>query len=140
MSVYPARRGEIVVTAANMKCLRVLARMEICREMSEGLVVLYEKLDRAVVVDPRAIARSVVTIHSRVLCFDHEADAQRDVTLVYPWNEAPYAGRVSVVSPLGTALLGASIGTMVRYLATPDRLARVDVLDVLYQPEAAGHV
>ncbi len=130
----------VLVTTRDVMCLRVLAKMEICKDMREALDALYGKLDAASVVESDVVPRSVITMGSRVLYFDRKADVRRDVTLVYPWNDAPYAGRLSVLSPLGTALLGAGIGASVRYSPAPSITARVDVLDVLYQPEAAGHL
>lgn len=140
MSPQPSRRSELVVTSRNLKCLRVLWRMEICADLQDELAELYDRLEHAVVVDSAEVPRSVVTMDSRVLCFDPEQKSSREILLVYPWNAAPYAGRVSVASSLGTALLGASIGKSVRYRVDAERAARLEIVDVLYQPERAGHV
>ena len=142
MSTFSARRAPTVVTRRDLACLRILSKMEICNEMGDALAELYRKLEEATLVDSDRVPRGIVTMGSRVLYLDRDADAERAVSLVYPWNHAPSAGRVSVLSSLGTALLGSAIGSSLRCTLSSfsPRVSRVDVLDVPYQPEAAGHV
>jgi regulator of nucleoside diphosphate kinase len=135
-------RSAIVVTRGNAQCLRVLARMEIAADLGVQLAALYQKLDGAFVVDDAGVPRGVVTIGSRVVYYDPKHETEYCVALVYPWNGAPREGRVSVTSPLGIALLGTRIGMSLRYRPDPesDRVSRIDVIDVPYQPEACGRV
>ena len=126
-----------LVTSRNARALRVLARMDVCSNASDALDALFRVLDSATIVEDDEVPRGVVTMGSRVLLRE-SSDLFREVTLVFPWNDAPREGRVSVVSPLGTALLGARIGVAIRYSPAPEQTARVQLLDVLYQPEA-GH-
>jgi regulator of nucleoside diphosphate kinase len=71
---------------------------------------LLRELDRAIVVSPEALPADVVTMNSRVVYSDETAGVRRLITIVYPGDADEGAGRISVLSPLGTALLGLSIG------------------------------
>lgn len=73
---------------------------------SAHLRELRAELERAVIVDPRDIPPGVVTMHSVVTVFDLTGGDRREITLVYPHEAEPASGRVSVLAPLGTALLG----------------------------------
>lgn len=97
---------------------------------ASGASQLREIVARATTMPASKIPRSAVTMNSRVRAVD-ERGAERELSLVYPWDKA--RDRVSVVSPLGLALLGASVGARV---ADGDR--RLTVKAIPYQPEAAG--
>lgn len=95
---------------------------------------LAAELDRADVVMSEVLPRNVVTMHARVEYRNDVTDQVGRLTLVYPdedrWNE----GCVSVLSPLGAAVLGLSEGQSIRW-RTPSGGARgVTVLRVLFQP------
>lgn len=62
-----------------------------------------------------------------------------DITLVFPEEAEPDDGRISVVAPIGAAVLGYKAGDTVQF-RTPGGLRRLQVEQVLYQPEAAGQV
>lgn len=132
----PVPRSAVVVTRANAQYLRVLAKMTIAETLGEFLPALYEKLDGATVVEDDEVPRDAVTMGSRVLLLDPETAGPYASTLEYPWNDAP--GRTSVASWLGIALLGSRLGTSLRYRAPPsaERVRRIHLVDVLYQPEA----
>jgi regulator of nucleoside diphosphate kinase len=93
------------------------------------------RLSRTVVADE--VPEDVITMNSRFALRDDHAGDTVCYTLVYPEDEAPHDGRLSVLSPLGMALYGAMVGEEVRWLsASGPRVATVKRL--LYQPEAAG--
>lgn len=98
---------------------------------------LQDELDRAVVVPANALDSSTVTMNSRVVCRD-ERGGTRELVVVYPSDADAATGRVSVLSPLGRALLGASVGHRVE-VASGGRAVRTWVVEeIRYQPEAAG--
>ena len=78
-----------------------------------------------------------ITMNSRFVLSRPGGEGSVGYTLVYPEEEAPHLGKVSVLSPLGTALLGARVGEDVAWVATngPEVAA---VQKLLYQPEAHG--
>lgn len=96
---------------------------------------LEHEIERAIVVDPRQVAEDVVTMNSRALL---EVDHQKmEVALVYPEDVDDGAGKLSVCSGIGTAILGCKEGEAFSW-RIPDRTCHIQIRKVLYQPEAAG--
>ncbi|MFO1049193.1 MAG: nucleoside diphosphate kinase regulator [Geminicoccaceae bacterium] len=98
---------------------------------------LAAELDRAELVEPGEIPDDVVTMHSRVTFVD-DAGEQRTVTLVYPGEEDSRQGRIVVVTPIGSALLGLRPGAAMSWRTLDGRTKRLAVLAVADQPEAGG--
>ena len=98
---------------------------------------LADELDRAELVEPDAVPPDVVTMHSR-LRFADEAGLERTVTLVYPGEEDSSQGRIAVVTPIGSALLGLRAGTAMSWRTLDGRTKRLAVLEVEHQPEMHG--
>ena len=101
------------------------------------LSLLERELQRAIVVKPEEVPATVVTMNSQVQVTDLDTNEQRCVTLVFPTMASTDAGCISVLAPLGTALLGSREGTPVAW-QTPRAARRLRVERVVYQPEAAG--
>jgi regulator of nucleoside diphosphate kinase len=101
------------------------------------LSVLERETERAVMVKPEAVPATVVTMNSRVEVLDVDTQERRCVTLVFPSLAGIDAGRVSVLAPFGTALLGSREGSLIEW-TTPRGMRRLRVERVVYQPEAAG--
>jgi regulator of nucleoside diphosphate kinase len=97
---------------------------------------LRAELERAVIVAPRDIPPGVITMHSVVTVSDLTGGARREVTLVYPHEAEPAAGRISVLAPLGTALLGYRQGDEVEWLM-PGGIRRLRIENVRSADEAA---
>ena len=104
-------------------------------EEPSGIFELEHEIERAIVVDPLAVASDVVTMNSKaVVQLDDEA---MEVALVYPEDADDSAGKLSVFSDMGTAILGYKEGdTFAWRLRNRPRHIRIE--KVLYQPEAAG--
>jgi regulator of nucleoside diphosphate kinase len=101
------------------------------------LTKLEEELERAQVVSPQAIPGDVVTMNSQARVRDLDSNAEMVFPLVFP-AEADYErGRLSVLAPIGTALLGFRAGETVEW-EVPGGVRRLKIEQVLYQPEAAG--
>lgn len=98
---------------------------------------LQDELDRARVVPTAELSASVVTMNSRVVCRD-ERGALRELEVVYPIDADANSGRVSVLSPLGRALLGAAVGHRVEVASGGKSVRTWIIEDIRYQPEAAG--
>ena len=95
------------------------------------------ELRRSRAVPAPEVPPDVITMNSRfALALPHD-DGPVSYSLVYPEEEAPLLGKVSVLSPMGTALLGARVGDEVCWVA-PDGPVAATVMRMLYQPEAAG--
>jgi regulator of nucleoside diphosphate kinase len=105
----------------------------------ESLVeLLSEELDRAELVEPAAVPRDVVTMHSCVRFIDHDTDEVRCITLVYPGEEDSRQGRITIITPVGSALLGLRPGATMAWRTMDGRIKRLSVLEVRSQPEASG--
>ncbi len=93
-------------------------------------------LARLKVVEQKAIGGDIVTMHSRVKIMDIDTKETLGVTLVYPEDADIELGKMSVLSPVGTAILGCRRGEVVEW-AGPRRLRRILIKEIVYQPEAA---
>lgn len=127
----------IVVTEFDHRRLRGL--IDVLRERGDDptLDVLELELDLASVVDPHAVPPTVVTMNSTVEVMDADTDEPRTLTLVFPGTAPVGEGRVSVLAPIGAALLGAHVGEEVTW-PTPKGTRRARIQRIAYQPEAAG--
>ncbi len=94
------------------------------------------ELDRAEVVAPEKIPADVITMNSRVVLTDLEDNSRLELTLVYP-PDAQEEGKVSILAPIGTAMLGYRVGDVFEW-DTPAGKASLRVDEILYQPESAG--
>jgi regulator of nucleoside diphosphate kinase len=129
---------EIVITEADFDRLRELLNSPRYRStQASHLVALKEELDRGKVVAADAMPKGVVTMHSRLRVRDLSSQESETYTLVYPQQADINTGKLSVLAPLGLALLGARIGETVTFDAPAGR-RRLKIEKVLYQPEAAG--
>lgn len=135
-----AVHGSIWLSAQDYNRLRMLLA-ELTRQsrgMQAGVETLEEILDLARVVNPEKVPHNVVTMNSRVLFEDVRTAEQGTVTIVYPGDVDPAQGKISVLSPVGAALLGESEGSEVELPLPTGRLRRIRISQVLYQPEAQG--
>jgi regulator of nucleoside diphosphate kinase len=99
---------------------------------------LRAELDRADVVEPTDMPEHIVTMNSTVT-FEGEGDGERlTLTLVYP-AAAGAPDTVSILAPVGSALLGLACGQTIEWPTPDGRKRRLKVMKVDYQPEAAGH-
>lgn len=113
------------------------ARLEnlIALEQGPAVVELEHELERAVVVKPQQVACNVVTMNSRALL--QLDDEEIEVALVYPEEADSNAGKHSVCSDIGAAILGYQEGDAIDWRISA-RTRRIEIRKVLYQPEAAG--
>ena len=103
-----------------------------------GLDALRRELDRAEVVEPHEIPPNVITMNSTVRFVDEVSGREFELTLVYPDDAHLTHGTVSVLAPVGSALLGLRIGDAIDWPAPSGTTLRLRVTAIAYQPEAAG--
>ncbi len=101
------------------------------------LQALRAELARAKVVDSLEIPKTVVTMNTQLRFIDLDDGTQSEVTLTFPSDANIDRGKLSVLSPIGTALLGYSKGDEIEW-SVPAGTRRIRIEEVLYQPEAAG--
>ena len=126
----------IFITEADMKRLQSL--IESMKSSREDLQALRAELHQAHVVAPADIPRDVVTMNSKAKVRDLETNEIMTYTLVFPGNANIDDGKISVLAPVGTAMLGHRAGEEFEW-HVPAGPVRLRVEEVLYQPEAAGH-
>lgn len=103
----------------------------------EYLRNLENELQRGKLVAPKDVPADVITMNSKTRLIDLETKEEMTFTLVFP-NEADVRqGKISVLAPIGTAMLGYRVGDTFTW-QVPDGMRRLQVQEILYQPEAAG--
>ena len=129
----------IYITNSDKKRLKQLIRdarafgseHEIYLEKLEG------ELNRGKVVKSKEIPKDVITMNSKVRLKDLATREEMIYSLVFPDSADPDQNKISILAPIGTALLGYKVGDVIEW-KVPAGLRKLKVLEVLYQPEAAG--
>lgn len=101
------------------------------------LADLRKELERARVVPSEQIPSDIVTMNSEVLLRDVSTSQETRVRLVFPEDADMAKGAISVLAPVGTAILGYRQGDVVEW-PVPNGTSRFSIEKVMYQPEAAG--
>ncbi|MGI6066371.1 MAG: nucleoside diphosphate kinase regulator [Bacillota bacterium] len=98
---------------------------------------LEQELERARAVSPQEIPRDAITMNSKVFLKDLDSGEEMTYTLVYPAEADLTENKISVLAPVGTAILGYREGDVIDW-EVPNGVVRLRVEKVVYQPEAAG--
>lgn len=132
-------KRKIVLTEADHERLESLLDSEFARVISpiEYLEGLRAELKGAEIVAPSRVPRNVVTMNSTVTLRDLETNERETYTLVYPEQADIANDRLSVLAPVGTAILGQRVGDELEW-RVPAGWRRLKVQRVLFQPERAG--
>ena len=130
---------QLYLTRADYQRLNDVLRASLLerREDLGDLTRLQEEIQRAKIVEPREIPIDVITMNSRVRLRDLDSGEQMEVSLVYPSASDAAAKKISVLAPIGTAILGYRTGDSVEW-QVPAGVRHLKIEDVLYQPEASG--
>lgn len=96
------------------------------------------ELAKANVVPPREIPPDVITMNSQVQLSDTDTGEKMIYTLVFPQDADAANGQISVLAPIGTALLGYAEGDTIEW-AVPDGVRHLKIEKVVFQPEASGN-
>jgi regulator of nucleoside diphosphate kinase len=133
------RTSSIYVTEPDYD--RLSALIETTRERNgvdiEYLKKLEAELDRAEIVVPKHIPDDVITMRSKVRLKDLVTGQANTYSLVFPTEADFNEGKISILAPIGTAILGYKSGDTIEW-SVPSGLRRIKVDEILYQPEAAG--
>ena len=95
-------------------------------------------LDASALVPSREVTPDVVTMYSQVLLQDIRTGQRDSLTLCYPADAEPAMGFVSVLSPVGSALLGLRVGSMAQWSTPGGDQRGAKILAILFQPESSG--
>jgi regulator of nucleoside diphosphate kinase len=129
----------IFLTTKDVEKLRDLIRDTYHTEYrgSDYLKKLAEEIEKAAVVQPDQIPADVITRNSTARLVDRETNEEMVYTLVFPEDADTSQGKISILAPIGTAMLGYKAGDTYEW-DTPGGKRIIRVKEILYQPEAAG--
>ncbi len=122
----------------HVRLLNLLRRDASTDRLPGALQAVEEVLDACDIVRSRQVTADVVTMGSEVLVEDHDTGQRSTLTLCYPADAEAAVGRVSVLSPVGSALLGLRAGSLACWNTPTGEPRTAHVLAVLFQPEASG--
>jgi regulator of nucleoside diphosphate kinase len=131
---------QIFITEFDLRRLRELIseQKRINKEGKEYIESLEDELERGKVVSPKEVPPDVVTMNTKVSVEDLEFGDEMTFTLVFPEDASREESRVSVLAPIGTAVLGYRVGDVFRWkVPAGERQYRVKA--IIYQPEASGN-
>lgn len=129
---------QITISSADATRLRALIGTRVGLAYRLEARRLRDELKRAKVIAPDSVPASLVTMNSKVRYADLITNEVKEITLVYPWHaQRPTA--LSILSAVGTALLGLRIGDTISWAIDDLTMRTFRVLAIPYQPEAAGH-
>ena len=133
------KKRTLIISHADRERLEALidsARVD-SRVREDYLAALEGELRRARVVPAGEVPPDVITMNSVVRLRDLDSDETEEYELVYPADADVSLHRISVLAPIGTAILGYRLGDVIEW-PVPAGLRRLRVEEVLYQPERAG--
>ena len=129
--------ADIYVTRLDYQRLMNLVRQEHPEADAGAVAALEHELTRAHLVESYDILPDVVTMNSRIRLRDMNSVEELEITLVYPADADPARNRVSILTAVAVAVLGARLGDKVRWPSVQGP-ASYWVEAILHQPEAAG--
>jgi len=131
------KKNSIIVTKTDYQRLKKLTGNAVFESGSENLIKLYNELERAKKVEAKKVEPDVVTMNTVIDFLDLDSNKSRRLKLVYPEFADFRQGKVSVLAPVGTALLGYRKGDIVEW-DVPSGKKKFQIKDIIYQPEANG--
>lgn len=105
---------------------------------SDVTELLEEELNRASIVTEEALPKDVVSMNSKVCFEDLDSGAENTVTLVYPHEAKIEESKISILAPVGSALIGLRVGQVIHWPIPHGKKKRLKVKSVLFQPAAGG--
>ena len=98
---------------------------------------LLSELSKAEIVPSEKIDKDVVTMNSEVKLFFENTQKVQSFKIVYPQDANLKENKISIFSPIATALIGYRIGDEIEWIV-PGGMTKIKIVDLIYQPEAAG--
>lgn len=129
----------LLVTETDLERLQRVIELHSGGRNAELVEMLEHELARAQVTSSQDVPPDVVTMNSTVVYEDQETGTRREVTLCYPQDARSDEGRISIIAPIASALLGLSVGQSIKWPVPGGRTRTLRIVAVPYQPEAAGH-
>ena len=134
-----ARKPQLILSSLDLDRIEALLAA-IPSSAFAGKAELQAELDRADVLPPEQMPPNVVTMNSTVQFSIVETGKELRLTLVYPRDLDGSADKVSIFAPVGSALLGLSVGDELAWPGPGGKAMTVRVTDIRFQPERAGEL
>lgn len=115
-----------ITDAKNSKTINSNEAEKLLSELSKAEIVTSEKIDK-----------DVVTMNSEVKLFFENTQKEQSFKIVYPQDANLKENKISIFSPIATALIGYKIGDEIEWIV-PGGMTKIKIEDLIYQPEAAG--
>ncbi|MCC7326433.1 MAG: nucleoside diphosphate kinase regulator, partial [Burkholderiales bacterium] len=132
-------KPRIVISSLDLERLEALLR-SLPHNAFPGRDDLEAELARADIVDPEDVPPTVVTMNSTVRFRVESTSKEFHLTLVYPKDTDAGGGTISILAPVGSALLGLSIGDEIEWPKPGGGVQRVRIEEITYQPERSGEL
>lgn len=115
-----------ITDAKNSKTINSSEAEKLLSEISKAEIVPSEKIDK-----------DVVTMNSEVKLFFENTQKEQSFKIVYPQDANLKENKISIFSPIATALIGYKISDEIEWIV-PGGMTKIKIVDLIYQPEAAG--
>ncbi len=132
------KRPKIVISSLDLKRLETLLDT-LTHSQFPNIDELEGELERAKVVEPEKMPGNVVTMNSTVKFKVASSSKEFSLTLVYPKDAAGGSDKISILAPVGSALLGLKEGDEIAWPKPGGGNINVQILEVSYQPEREGN-
>jgi regulator of nucleoside diphosphate kinase len=131
---------EIFITAPDKQKLEKLIMEASAYETykKDNIKKLEEELLKATVLQQEKIPDNVVTMNSQVVLENLETGETESYTLVYPQDADVMNNKISIMAPVGTAILGSQVGDIIEW-PVPAGTIKFKILKIVFQPEANGN-
>ena len=121
----------ITIGDADLARLRAVVEVHLSGRDSVAAERLEAELDRAIVVPQAEVPAEIATMEARVVFEEAGTGRTREVTLCYPKEADPSRGRISILAPVASALLGLRVGDSIDWPMPDGRLATIHIASVL---------
>ena len=130
---------QIYITDSDIRRLKDLIKTtrEFKREEEKYLKEIEGELERAHIIKSKDVPEGVITMNSKILLKDLDSKEEFVYWLVFPQDSDPDQNKISILTPIGTALLGYHVKDVIEW-EVPAGITKLEVMEILYQPEAAG--
>lgn len=129
--------NEDVILVTEKDYLRI--KNIIQQQDSDEVENLELELERAKIISDDQVPADLVTMNSKVRYMNLQDQRESIITLVYPSDAKSEEGKISVLAPLGAALLGLRVNQEINWMFPDGKTRTLKIMEVIYQPEAHGH-
>tara|TARA_R110001583_G_scaffold116736_7_gene267567 strand:- start:428 stop:838 length:411 start_codon:yes stop_codon:yes gene_type:complete len=128
------------ITVSTLDADRLYKLIESVPKNITGAQELEAELDRANIVEPNEVPATIITMNSTVDFIVESTQEEFILTLVYPKDIDQSGQKISILAPVGSALLGLSQGDEIEWPRPGGGLIKVKIKEITYQPERAGEL